>query len=200
MDSPGIDIEDQRQRERILTIQRIGFNVSGLGRDLEADTSVLAPVFSGLESSGFDMARYEAFIRGLGLRHFTPAEFLFPGNSNSPGGRCAGKNALPPETLWGNIAKTARMLDEIRASLGAPVRILSCYRSPLYNTCVGGATNSPHGRFNAIDWLCETGTAPDWHRVAQEVRRANPEFAGGIGRYRGFCHVDTRGVDRDWTG
>lgn len=200
MDSPGIDIEDQRQRERILTIQRIGFNVSGLRRDLEADTSVLAPVFSGLESSGFDMARYEAFIRGLGLRHFTPAEFLFPGNSNSPGGRCAGKNALPPETLWGNIAKTARMLDEIRASLGAPVRILSCYRSPLYNTCVGGATKSPHGRFNAIDWLCETGTAPDWHRVAQEVRRANPEFAGGIGRYRGFCHVDTRGVDRDWTG
>jgi N-acetylmuramoyl-L-alanine amidase len=177
-----------------------GFNFSDLGRNLEADTSVLASVFSGLESAGFDMARYEAIIRGLRLRHFSPAEFLFPGTSNAPGGSCAGKNALPPEALWDNIGKTARMLEEIRERLGAPVRILSCYRSPAYNACVGGATNSLHGRFNAIDWYCDAGTAADWHRVAQEVRRAHPEFAGGIGRYRGFCHVDTRGADSDWTG
>lgn len=177
-----------------------GFDISDFGRSLEADAGVLAPLFSGLESAGFDMARYEAFIRGLGLRHFSAAEFLFPGNSNAPGARCAGRNALPPEALWGNIVKTARMLDEIRARLGAPVRVQSCYRSPAYNACVGGARNSLHGKFNAVDWRCEAGTAADWHRVAQEVRRANPEFAGGIGRYRSFCHVDTRGANADWAG
>lgn len=177
-----------------------GFDISDLGRSLEADVGVLVPLFSGLESASFDMARYEAFIRDLGLRHFSPAEFLFPGNSNAPGGPCAGRNTLPPESLWDNIAKTARMLDEIRARLQAPVRILSCYRSPAYNGCVGGARNSLHGKFNAVDWRCEAGTAADWHRVAQEVRRANLEFAGGIGRYQSFCHVDTRGANADWTG
>lgn len=177
-----------------------GFNVSDLGHHLEADTGRLAQLFSGLESAGFDMARYEAFVRALGLRHFSPAEFLFPGNSNAPGASCAGLNALPPEAHWNNIARTARMLDEIRTRLGAPVRILSCYRSPAYNACVGGARNSLHGKFNAVDWRCDSGTAADWQRVAQEVRRSNPEFAGGIGRYRSFCHVDTRGSNADWTG
>ncbi|MDI7865324.1 N-acetylmuramoyl-L-alanine amidase [Rhizobiaceae bacterium n13] len=177
-----------------------GFNVSDMGRSVEADTGVLTSLFAGVESAGFDMARYEAFIRGLGLSHFVPAEFLFLGNSNAPGARCSGKNALPPENLWGNIAKTARMLDEIRKRLGAPIRILSCYRNTAYNTCVGGEPNSLHMRFNAIDWHCDAGTVDRWHQVAREVRQSNPQFAGGIGRYprQGFIHVDTRGANADW--
>ncbi|MBB3979354.1 N-acetylmuramoyl-L-alanine amidase [Rhizobium azooxidifex] len=179
-----------------------GFNVSDMGRSVEADTGALTTLFAGVESAGFDMARYEAFIRGLGLRHFVPAEFLFLGNSNAPGARCSGRNALPPENLWGNIAKTARMLDEIRKRLGAPIRILSCYRNAAYNGCVGGERNSRHMQFNAIDWRCDSGTVDRWHQVAMEVRRSNPELAGGIGRYprQGFIHVDTRGSNADWNG
>ena len=179
-----------------------GFNISDLGYDLRSDTRRLATVFANVESAGFDMARYDAFIRGLGLSHFSPAEFLFLGNSNAAGASCAGRNDLPPEHLWPNIAKTARMLDEIRKRLNAPIRILSCYRNASYNACVGGEDNSLHMRFNAIDWHSDAGTVDNWHRVAQDVRNANPEFAGGIGRYRakGFIHVDTRGVNRDWEG
>lgn len=181
---------------------RPGFNVSNMGQNVEADTGALGAIFAGIESAGFDMARYEAFIRGLGLNHFVPAEFLFLGNGNAPGGSCSRKNALPPEHLWGNIARTARMLDEIRKRLGAPIRILSCYRNSAYNACVGGEPNSLHMQFKAVDWHCDSGSVDQWHRVALEVRRSNPEFAGGIGRYpaRGFIHVDTRGSNADWAG
>lgn len=181
---------------------RPGFNVSDMGRNVEADTAALGAVFAGVESAGFNMARYEAFIRGLGLTHFAPAEFLFLGNGNAPGGSCSRKNALPPENLWGNIERTARMLDEIRRRLGAPIRILSGYRNSAYNACVGGERNSLHMQFKAVDWHCDSGSLDQWHQVALEVRRSNPEFAGGIGRYpsRGFIHVDTRGLNADWTG
>lgn len=177
-----------------------GFNVSDLGYDVDADTGRLEAVFANVESAGFDMARYEAFIRGLRLAHFSPAEFLFLGNSNASGARCAGRNSLPPEHLWPNIAKTARMLDAIRARLGAPIRILSCYRNNAYNTCIGGESASLHMRFNAIDWHCDSGTVDSWHRAALAVRSLSSEFSGGVGRYGTFIHVDTRGVNRDWNG
>ncbi|MBY5706970.1 DUF882 domain-containing protein [Rhizobium leguminosarum] len=179
-----------------------GFNVSDMGYDMRADMRRLEVAFANVESATFDMARYEAFIRGLGLSHFSPVEFLFLGNSNAPGGRCAGHNGLPPEDLWPNIAKTARMLDAIRQRLGAPIRILSCYRNASYNACVGGEDNSLHMRFNAVDWHCDRGTVDSWHRAALDVRSSSPEFAGGIGRYsrQGFIHVDTRGTNRDWNG
>lgn len=179
-----------------------GFVTTSFGRDLEADTGTLARVFAGVESSGFNMARYEALIRGLGLSHFVPAEFLFLGNSNAPGAGCSGRNGLPPEELWGNIAKTARMLDEIRKRLGAPIRILSCYRNDAYNRCVGGERKSLHKEFRAVDWHCDSGTVDQWHRVATEVRAAHRDHIGGIGRYprQGFIHIDTRGFLADWTG
>nr|WP_250814026.1 N-acetylmuramoyl-L-alanine amidase [Neorhizobium tomejilense] len=179
-----------------------GFNVSEMGRNLEADTIVLQRHFAEVERVDFNMSGYEQFIRGLGLDHFVAAEFLFLGNSNAPSARCEGKNALPPEHLWTNLSRTARMLDEIRRRLGAPIRILSCYRNQAYNGCVGGERNSLHLQFKAIDWHCDAGSVDRWHQIALEVRQSNREFAGGVGRYssRGFVHVDTRGLNADWTG
>lgn len=179
-----------------------GFVTTSFGRDVEADTGALARVFAGVESSGFDMTRYEARIRGLGLSHFVPAEFLFLGNSNASGGGCAGRNGLPPEDLWDNIVKTARMLDEIRKRLGAPIRILSCYRNEAYNGCVGGERNSLHTQFKAVDWHCDAGSVAQWHQVATEVRGSHSDYLGGIGRYpsRNFIHIDTRGTLADWSG
>ena len=94
------------------------------------------------------------------------------------------------------------MLDEIRKRLGARIDILSCYRNAAYNACIGGEQNSLHTQFNAVDWTCAAGTVGQWHRVATEVRRSWPEYAGGVGRYdrRRFIHVDTRGVIADWAG
>lgn len=144
-------------------------------------------------------AAFARLILNLGLRHFDPEEFLFLGHSNASGG-CAGKNALPPRDLWPNITATARMIDLIRARLGAPIRILSGYRSAAYNACVKGESNSLHTRFRALDFTCAAGTPEVWRRVAAEVRASDPAFRGGIGTYvsRRFLHIDTRGQDADW--
>lgn len=173
-----------------------------LGVSFDSGASILRPLFANVESSGFDMAAYAAFIGQLNLEHFSPAEFLVMGASNQPGASCAGSNTLPPRELWPRIANTAKMLDEIRRRLGAPVRILSCYRSPAYNSCIGGESASLHMKFNAVDWRCDSGTVQDWHRVAKDVRRSKPEFLGGVGFYVNsrFIHVDTRGHEANWQG
>lgn len=179
-----------------------GIDLSGMGHDLEADAAALAPIFAGVEAGSFDMERFQSFIDGLGLRHFVAAEFMFLGSSNAAGQRCGGRNALPPEDLWPNIARTARMLDEIRERLGAPIRILSCYRNRDYNACIGGESASLHMQFRAVDWHCTEGGVERWHQIAREVRQSSPDFAGGVGVYprRRFIHVDTRGTNVDWRG
>jgi N-acetylmuramoyl-L-alanine amidase len=165
--------------------------------DVAAALSVVDSMFPGPEVESFDFAAFEAFIRSLGLRHFTPTEFLFLGASNDSG-PCKGLNSLPPRSLWGNIANSAQMLDAIRAELGAPVRILSCYRNEPYNSCISGAGGSLHKRFNAIDWRCTTGTPTQWRDVARRVRSSNSRFMGGIGTYSSFVHTDTRGTAANW--
>ena len=183
-----------------------GLDLSTFGQDPARDMEMLKGAFGGLaadgfESGGFDFAEFSAFVAGLGLQHFKAAELLYMGSSNQSG-RCRNTNAPPPKSLWPNIANTARMLDRIRARLGHPIRILSAYRSPAYNTCLSGAGRSRHMEFNAIDFTSSGGSVGDWHRIATEVRASEPAFAGGVGRYdrQNFIHIDTRGSRADWTG
>lgn len=148
-----------------------------------------------------DARDFSNFINGLNLRHFAPDEFLVMGGSNASG-RCAGRNTFPPRELWPNIANTAIMLDEIRERMGASIRTLSCYRSPAYNTCIGGESASLHMRFNAIDFTCSAGTPEIWRRVASAIRASDRRFLGGIGVYPSsrFVHIDTRGREANWRG
>lgn len=160
-----------------------------------------------LTSGGFDHKAFIDFVEGLGLRHFTPAEFLVLGGNNGPGGKGEGLNTLPPRALWPNIANTARMLDEIRDRLGTAVFISSAYRSPAYNEAIGGKTSSQHLKFSAFDWAAASGSVEHWRDVARSVRADNPAWVAGIGFYPGlkpgsskFIHVDTGFEARDWTG
>ncbi|MBY0298122.1 MAG: N-acetylmuramoyl-L-alanine amidase [Methylobacterium sp.] len=148
-----------------------------------------------------DFTDLVGFIQSLKLRYFTPDELLFLGASNRSGS-CKGTNYFPGKDKWNNIVNTVRMLDLIRDDLGSPIRILSCYRSPEYNTCIGGEPGSLHMEFNAIDFTCASGTPEIWRRVANRIRLSDPAFTGGIGVYpgRGFVHIDTRGQLADWKG
>ncbi len=166
----------------------------GAGFDPDAATESLET------AQGFDMAAFRAFVDSLGLRYLSPEELLFLGGSNAVGAACAGRNSLPPANLWPRVANTARMLDEIRERLGASCRILSAYRAPAYNTCVGGESASLHMSFNAIDFRCSSGIPTKWRDVARAVRSSNPAFKGGIGLYSSFVHIDTRGSIANWNG
>lgn len=174
---------------------------SRAGFDADEQVDAPSPRAAGLEAAAAVPARFQRFVDGLGLRHLSARELLFLGGNNDAGA-CAGLNGTPPEELWPNIAGTARMVDEIRHRLGYAVTILSGYRAPDYNRCVGGEAGSLHMRFNAIDFVGARDDAGRWWEVAKSVRLSDPAFRGGIGFYRrkNFVHVDTRGANRNWRG
>jgi hypothetical protein len=143
-------------------------------------------------------ARFAEFIRSLDLEHFAPHELLVLGAAHHrPGHAGYGLNTLPPEDLWPNMTLAIRLLDRLRAELGSPIRILSAYRSPRYNTAILGAANSQHTRFSALDFVVkDTKTKPrDWALVLARYR-AERGSGIGIGVYpdQGFVHVDGRSV------
>ena len=147
----------------------------------------------------FDLDAFQALVASWNLRHFSAGELLKLGGGNSSG-KCAGKNSRPPQSKWENIKSTAQMLDEIRERHGAPIKILSGYRSKRYNTCIGGAKKSLHRTFNALDFTSSSGSAFELRKIAREVRASDERYKGGIGYYpnSNFVHVDTRGVNKNW--
>lgn len=146
-----------------------------------------------------DYAAFDAFIRSLGLRNFSTDEFLVLGGGHStPGGACQGKNLFPSRNLWGNIAKTAQVLDHLRDRLGKPIAITNAYRGPAYNQCIGGAKSSQHMAFRALDFKVSGMDAPQVATALRWLRDKEGFFTGGIGRYNSFTHIDTRGSNATW--
>ena len=139
---------------------------------------------------------YARFIYSLDLRYIFPLEVIRPHRTRRGGVR----NGLPPQSLWENMAETLRVADEIRYRLGSPMlRINSAYRSPAYNAvCRGSATRSYHIQNCALDLVYRAGP---WAaaKVARDLR-SEGLFRGGIGVYRTFLHVDTRGHNVNWRG
>ncbi len=143
----------------------------------------------------------EWFARNLpDLHYFTAEEFLEKGASHYRVGRPGYQlNTDPPRELWPNIIQTAYILDALRHRLGVPIRINSAYRSPEYNSAIGGARASQHKEFRAIDFqVSGRGRPADWGATLRSMRDRGL-FAGGVGVYRSFVHVDT-GRTRDWFG
>jgi hypothetical protein len=142
---------------------------------------------------------FDSFFDTLGLQYFKASEFLVLGDEHHDVGSPAyGLNRQPPRELWEHIAPTAKVLDELRARLDAPIILSSVYRSPEYNAKIGGVTNSQHVAFRAADFVVRSSSAPsDWAAVLKQMR-AEGLFRGGIGVYNTFVHVDTRGENVDW--
>lgn len=160
-------------------------------REIAEHRSRQAPVI--LDAHGRD---YEAFLQTLNLRHLTPMEILRPHFKV----RGTVANSLPPQELWHHLAATLHVADEVRHQLGVRLlSVISAYRSPAYNAaCPGAARSSFHMQNMALDLVYDCEAA---HVVkAAEAIRAKGFFKGGIGRYAGFTHIDTRGTNSDWQG
>lgn len=150
------------------------------------------------------MSEFEAwFAANLpDVTHFTAAEFLVKGADHyNPRAAGYGLNADPPRELWPNVIPLARALEAFRVRVGKPVHINSCYRSPRYNaTLPGAATSSQHMQFKAADiTVAGRGSPADWAATARAMR-ADGLFAGGVGEYKSFVHIDVRGAAADWAG
>lgn len=88
------------------------------------------------------------------------------------------------------------ILQAIRSHFGKAVVINSAYRTPTYNTKVGGATYSQHQYGTAAD-ITVSGITPK--QVAEFAEKLLYN-RGGIGIYSGFTHIDVREVKSRWNG
>lgn len=95
----------------------------------------------------------------------------------------------------GFINTTAlRCLERVRLEIGQPFVITSAYRCPAHNAAVGGAPTSMHQLGCAFDVMW-TGWPAELRSAM--VNSARDHFAGGIGLYADWIHVDT-GPARSW--
>ena len=137
---------------------------------------------------------FEYWFARQKFRHFSAREFTSYFETTRRGVR----NSAPPRPMWKLILPALRVVDELRADLGRPIVILSSYRSPAYNAAISGAAKaSYHMRFQALD-IAVSGMAPPEVFEALKKRRDRGEFAGGLGLYRTFVHIDSRGSNATW--
>lgn len=138
------------------------------------------------------VARYREWLTAQGLR-FGFANELADLATRVENGIT---NDVPPIEKWHRILPTVRMVEKVREVFGATT-LTSAYRSLAYNIAVGGEKGSWHSRNVACDFQCRDGNPEQWARFLQDLR-ARGGFSGGIGIYRTFVHVDTRGTNADW--
>lgn len=85
-------------------------------------------------------------------------------------------------------------LQALRDLIGKPIIINSGYRTKEYNKRVGGSPNSQHLKGKAAD-IKVKGIKP-----ADLAKKAEKVGFDGIGIYKTFIHVDTRGYKARWNG
>ena len=143
---------------------------------------------------GKDVLKYGAYIDRMDLRYISTTQVIAPHLKQK--GRVY--NSLPPKSYWKNMKRTLKAVDRVCAQLGqGPREIISAYRSPRYNrACRGAKRNSMHLKNNALD--LRFGVSPWRVTSAARALRDRGLFKGGVGRYRGFTHIDTRGYNADW--
>lgn len=143
---------------------------------------------------GSNLQAYANYLAGLNLKHVSPQQVIEAHAKR----RGSVWNSLPPEKLWKNMAPTLKAVDRVAGELGRDVReIVSAYRSPAYNRrCPGASRQSWHMSNVAVDvkFSVRPSTVSS---VARNLRKRGV-FSGGVGRYYGFTHIDTRGYNADW--
>jgi hypothetical protein len=137
---------------------------------------------------------YAGFLETLNLRYLAPHEIISPHRRERNGIA----NVLPPRKYWKRLVPTLQIADELRHRLGVKLLyITSAYRSPDYNAQFPGASpRSYHTKNLALDLVydCPPGMVMDEARKM----RAEGLFRGGLGLYKTFIHLDTRGRNANW--
>jgi len=149
---------------------------------------------SWVKLKGEEVNEYAEFILDLKLKNMTPRMVLEPHFKSRRGI----VNELPPKEMWKNIAPTLKAIDKIVDKSGLKInKIVSAYRSPKYNRAVRGHKCSYHMQNNAVDINFSNVSPWKASKIMKEYRTRG-EFKGGIGIYRSFIHVDTRGENASW--
>jgi len=110
----------------------------------------------------------------------------------------------PPPELAPRLELLAVQLQILRDLIGAPIRIVSGYRSPEYNaTLKASKPTSQHVQARAADIRADGVDVEELATICDELQESGRWIMGGLGVYpgpSGFVHVDTRGTKARWRG
>lgn len=86
-------------------------------------------------------------------------------------------------------------LENVSKAVGYALKVTSGYRSPDYNSKVGGAKKSQHMQGNAVD-IVQTGLTQQQRQ--EFIQAAIDNGFTAIGVYNTFTHIDIRGAKVAW--
>ena len=101
---------------------------------------------------------------------------------------------VPPTSEWPHIVQTLRYVHDYVIPAVGPVEPVSAYRNPILNVCAGGAPESAHKHYSAIDLVpLRPTTREQLMRTMCAVHsRRGPDYGVGLGFYAFLrFHVDT---------
>jgi hypothetical protein len=102
---------------------------------------------------------------------------------------------IPPTSEWPNIVQTLRYVHDYVVPAVGPVEAVSVYRNPALNQCAGGAPESAHKHYSAIDMvpLRQTTRENLMRALCADQARRGPDYQVGLGFYAFLrFHVDTQ--------
>jgi hypothetical protein len=149
---------------------------------------------------------FSSFLTGQGVGGVFPVHQLL--RSESSWRRCSGEPfVMPPRAAWPNIVATLEFIRDHVVPETGRLEVVSGYRTPEANACAGGASQSAHVGFWALDMVPASRIDRDQMiaRLCAVHARQGPRANVGLGFYGGMrFHIDTRrfrrwGADRSGT-
>jgi hypothetical protein len=101
---------------------------------------------------------------------------------------------VPPTAEWPHIVQTLRYIRDYVVPAVGPVEAVSTYRNPALNACAGGAPESAHKHYSAIDMVPLKPTTREamMRTLCRVQARRGPDYQVGLGFYAFLrFHVDT---------
>lgn len=151
----------------------------------------------------FEIERLNEHFALEGIQHFTGYETLqlLRLSETAP---------IPPEYMWPGMVHTLSLAEAIRNEYGSSLVIANGYRPRELNDRVGGARNSQHIQYRALDLqlprnaISDRDSQEQLYRAAAVVFLRYPKMAIGLGVYRRHrgprVHIDVGFRRRVWGG
>lgn len=106
---------------------------------------------------------------------------------------------IPPRKLWPNIVQTLKFIKlELKPKLGT-FEAVSGYRNPSLNSCAGGAKNSTHANYYALDLIPKSELTREKliYNICKVHDKVGRKYHIGLGFYTGVrFHIDSRAYRR----
>jgi hypothetical protein len=140
-----------------------------------------------------EVKSFNDYLGGAGVAGIVPTWELF--RTATSWKDCGGQPfEVPPTSEWPHIVQTLRYIRDYVIPTVGPVEPVSVYRNPALNVCAGGAPESAHKHYSAIDMVPLTPiTREDLEKKLCAIHGAQGERYGvGLGFYAFLrFHVDS---------